>query len=110
MDELNNNDNQDENNAFNITIVVIYNVSPNLTEEHIKEIFSEYGKIKDVYIAINEDTKAKKDYAFIEFENREDAEQAELYMNGGQIDGLIIKVEILKQENCIGIQKKKQII
>ena len=49
----------------------------------------------------------KKDYAFIEFENREDAEEAELYMSGGQIDGLIIKVEILDQNNCIGIKKKK---
>ena len=107
MDELNNNDNQDENNAFNITIVVVHNISPNLTEQHIKEIFSHYGNIRDVYIAINEDTKVKKDYAFIEFENREDAEQAELYMNGGQIDGLIIKVEILDQNNCIGIKKKK---
>ena len=107
MDDEINNNNQEQNNTFNITIVVVYNVSPNLTEQHIKEIFSHYGNIRDVYIAINEDTKVKKDYAFIEFENREDAEQAELYMNGGQIDGLIIKVEILDQNNCIGIKKKK---
>lgn len=107
MDENNNINNQDENNPYNMTIVVVYNISPNLSEEHIKEIFSNYGEIKDVYIAINEETKVKKDYAFIEFTNRNDAENAELYMNGGQIDGLIIKVEILKQENCIGIQKKK---
>ena len=107
MDDEINNNNQEQNNTFNITIVVVYNVSPNLTEQHIKEIFSHYGNIRDVYIAINEETKVKKDYAFIEFTNRNDAENAELYMNGGQIDGLIIKVEILKQENCIGIQKKK---
>ena len=107
MDDEINNNNQEQNNTFNITIVVVHNVSPNLTEQHIKEIFSHYGNIRDVYIAINEDTKVKKDYAFIEFENREDAEEAELYMSGGQIDGLIIKVEILDQNNCIGIKKKK---
>ena len=44
MDDEINNNNQEQNNTFNITIVVVYNVSPNLTEQHIKEIFSHYGK------------------------------------------------------------------
>ena len=113
MDDDNNhqnesNDSLDKNEDYNITIVVVYNISPNLSEEHIKEIFSNYGNIKDVYIAIDDEIKVKKDYAFIEFENKKDAEDAELYMNGGQIDGIVVKVEILDQKNCIGIQKKNK--
>ena len=99
---------EDGNNAVNITIAVVYNISPNLTEAHIKEIFSNYGEIRDVYIAIDENTKVKKDYAFIEFESREGAEKAELYMSGGQIDGLVVKMEILEKENCIGILERKK--
>ena len=82
-------------------IVVIHNITPNVTETHLKEIFSNYGEVKEVFIPINNETLLKKNYAFIEFTTKENAEKAQLYMDEGQIDGKVVRVEILSKKNCI---------
>lgn len=84
-----------------LIITVIHNITPNVTEAHLKEIFSNYGEVKEVYIPINKETQLKKNYAFIEFVKKECAEKAQLYMDEGQIDGKVIRVEILSQKNCV---------
>ncbi len=82
-------------------IAVIHNITPNVTEEHLKEIFSNFGEVKECYIPINKQTQLKKNYAFIEFTKLENAEKAQLYMDEGQIDGKVINVEILAKKNCV---------
>ena len=86
------------------TISVIHNITPNVTEGHLKEIFSNYGEVKEVFIPINKETLLKKNYAFIEFVKKENAEKAQLYMDGGQIDGRVVHVEIIAQKNHIEIK------
>ena len=82
-------------------IAVIHNITPNVTEDHLKEIFSHFGEVKECYIPINKQTQLKKNYAFIEFTKLENAEKAQLYMDEGQIDGKVINVEILaKKKLC----------
>jgi RNA-binding protein with serine-rich domain 1 len=66
-------------------------LSPNLTEAHVKEIFSNFGEIHS--IGIRQNPKVKH-YAVINFKAKEDAEQAQTHMNNGQIDGMIISVQI----------------
>ena len=84
-----------------LTIGVIHNITPNVNEAHLKEIFSNYGEVKEVYIPINDETQLKKNYAFIEFVKKENAEKARLYMDGGQIDGKVVSFEILAKKNCV---------
>ena len=84
-----------------LTIGVIHNITPNVSEAHLKEIFSNYGEVKEVYIPINDETQLKKNYAFIEFVKKENAEKARLYMDGGQIDGKVVSFEILAKKNCV---------
>ena len=84
-----------------LTIGVIHNITPNVNEAHLKEIFSNYGEVKEVYIPINDETQKKKNYAFIEFVKKENAENARLYMDGGQIDGKVVSFEILAKKNCV---------
>ena len=84
-------------------IVVVYNITPKVTEKHLKEIFSNYGEIKGVYIPKKEKSNLNKNYAFIEFIKKEEAEEAQLYMDEGQIDGRVVKVEILNPKNYIRI-------
>ena len=67
-------------------IAVVYNISPNVTEMHIKEIFSNYGEVRGVYIPKKDKKNLTENYAFIEFIKKENAEEAQLYMDGGQID------------------------
>ncbi len=85
-------------------IAVVHNITPNVTEEHLKEIFSHFGEVKECFIPINKQTQLKKNYAFIEFTKIESAEQAQLYMDEGQIDGKIVQVEILSKKNCVELK------
>jgi RNA-binding protein with serine-rich domain 1 len=102
MDELKNL-NQNSGNRSSIsafgelstTVVIVSNVSKNLTRKHLNEIFSAYGVLKGVYIPKDEESKLAKNYIYLEYLNKEDAEKASLYMGDGQIDGIKIKVEIL---------------
>ena len=85
-------------------IAVVHNITPNVTEDHLKEIFSNFGEVKECFIPINKQTQLKKNYAFIEFTKLENAEKAQLYMDEGQIDGKVVQVEILSKKNCVELK------
>jgi RNA-binding protein with serine-rich domain 1 len=77
------------------TVLLVNNVSRNLSKTHLLEIFSQYGILKGVYIPRDEENKVFKNYAFLEYVNKEDAEKACDYMGEGQIDGLKIRIKFL---------------
>jgi RNA recognition motif-containing protein len=77
------------------TVLMVSNISRNLNKNHLNEIFGAYGQLKGVYIPKEEESKLAKNYAYLEFINKEDADKAILYMGDGQIDGLKVKVELL---------------
>lgn len=66
-----------------------------MNRNHLIEIFGAYGNLKAVEIAEDKETKLSKGYAFLEYQNKEAAEKACLYMSGGQVDGQVIKIEQL---------------
>ena len=95
---------------LNTTVVLVSNISRNLTKKHLMEIFSAYGALKGVYQPKDEESKLSKNYAYLEYLNREDAEKACLYMSEGQIDGLRIKAEVMKPpRNCSGEKESGQV-
>jgi RNA recognition motif-containing protein len=91
------------------SIVIISNISRNLTKRHLQEIFSFYGPLKGVYVPKDEESKLNKNYAYLEFMNKEDAEKAILYMSEGQIDGLKVKLEILNPPEKESYTKDKEV-
>lgn len=66
------------------------NVSPNVSEDQLKEKFKEYGAIERV--------KKLKDYAFIHFVQRDDAIKAMEGLNNVELDGLAIEVSLAKPQ------------
>lgn len=64
----------------------------NVTEAHVQEIFGFYGSIKQVEFPIDRTVNLPKGFAYVEYGKRLDAEKARQYMDGGQIDGNVIKV------------------
>ena len=92
-------------NATITATLKVESLSPNVGEEHLKEIFGRYGKI--VKISMSQHiTGVYKDYAYIEFFTIEEAKLAARYMDGGQIDGLKISVEQIFKETLIICKKK----
>ena len=69
--------------------VHVSNLSKNVKYGHLKEIFGYYGNIKNIDMNYNNNS------ANIIYEKNNDAEGALIYMDGGQIDGEILKVSIV---------------
>jgi RNA-binding protein with serine-rich domain 1 len=74
--------------------VLLENLSPNVNEVHLNEIFSTYGKIDKIYKHKNKNNARYKISALINYPSLEEAESACKCMNGGQIDGMKIKAEL----------------
>jgi RNA-binding protein with serine-rich domain 1 len=77
----------------------IDNLSPNVTENHLREIFSTFGNVNSLIVCKNILQKDRTISALIKYEERREIETAEKCMNNGQIDGLYIKVTSLKLKN-----------
>ncbi|KAF3830162.1 hypothetical protein GH733_001587 [Mirounga leonina] len=70
------------------TKVHIGRLTRNVTKDHIMEILSTYGKIKMIDMPVERmHPHLAKGYAYVEFENPDEAEKALEHMDGGQIDG-----------------------
>lgn len=72
----------------------VANLTRNVTEAHVSEIFGLYGAIKAVELPIDRAVSLPKGFAYVEYESRADAEKARRYMDGGQIDGSTVKVRL----------------
>jgi hypothetical protein len=55
----------------------------------VKEIFNNFGNIHSCGIRRND-----KKYAVVNYNSKEEAEQATNYMNNGYVDGLTISVKL----------------
>lgn len=71
-------------------VVYVRNVTPNISEEKLKERFEEFGAVERV--------KKLKDYAFIHFVERENAIKAIEVMNNSELDGVTLEVSLAKPQ------------
>ena len=67
----------------------------NVTKEHLEEIFAHYGEVRSVELNCGKDGILKFVSAIVTFQKDRDAEQAMIHMDGGQIDGNLIKVSFV---------------
>lgn len=70
---------------------MVANLTRNVSETHVREIFTTFGALRDVELAIEKSVNLPKGFAYVSFEKADDAQRAMEYMNGGQIDGNVIK-------------------
>jgi cold-inducible RNA-binding protein len=65
----------------------IGNISYNTSEAGLRSFFEEFGPLLSVKIATDRDTGRSRGFGFIEFEDREKAEQAINARNNADLDG-----------------------
>ena len=68
-------------------LILIDNLTDNVTKQHLYEIFSSYGDIKSVILNNNK--------AFIEYNHFKDSLDAIKYMNNAYLDGNYLTIEKL---------------
>lgn len=76
--------------------VRVTNLSEDVKEEDLTELFGAVGKLERVFLAKHKDKKASKGYAFITYSNRELAAEAIRKLNRHGYDNLLLNVEWAK--------------
>jgi RNA recognition motif-containing protein len=66
------------------------------TEETIKNLFAEHGNVVSVQVIMDRDTNQSKGFAFVEMESEEEAQAAIKALDGKEVDGRAIVVNIAR--------------
>ncbi|KAL6007556.1 hypothetical protein ACLOJK_033054 [Asimina triloba] len=72
-------------------VLHIDQLTRNVNEGHLREIFSNFGEVVNVELTMDRTVNLPRGYGYVEFKMRADAEKALLYMDGGQIDGNVVR-------------------
>ncbi|KAG1907438.1 uncharacterized protein F5891DRAFT_372057 [Suillus fuscotomentosus] len=75
-------------------VVVINGLSRNVVQAHLQTIFAFYGEIVKIDLPLFLKSGQNRGKAALEFTDAASAQKAVSHMNGGQLDGLIVKVEL----------------
>lgn len=68
------------------------------TNEHLKKLFSPFGKVLEARLVLDSKTQRPKGFGFVTYESEVEAQKALKAMNGRIVDGRLIFVEISKTE------------
>ena len=64
--------------------IYVGNLSFEITEEDLKEVFSEYGTVKKIHIPKDRETGRKRGFAFVEMESEADENKAIQALDGAE--------------------------
>ena len=72
------------------------NLSYNVAEDELRQLFSQAGDIKQVTMITDRDTGRPKGFGFVEFTNQADAEKAIQMFNDHELDGRRMMVSMAR--------------
>jgi len=72
------------------------NLSFKLTEADLEQMFAQSGKVVSVAIPVDRDTGRKRGFAFVEMDTEAEAEAAIQDLNGKEVEGRQLAVNISK--------------
>lgn len=79
--------------------VRVTNLSEDIRERDIQELFSPFGTIQRIYLAKDKITNNSKGFAFVSFARKDAAISAIHHLNGYGYDSLILSVEMANKPN-----------
>jgi RNA recognition motif-containing protein len=68
----------------------------NTTEEGLQEFFAQAGEVMSAAIVTDRDTGHSRGFGFVEMTSVEDAHRAVADLNGRELDGRSLKIELAK--------------
>lgn len=72
------------------------NLSYNMTDEDLEKMFQEFGTVSESKIITDRDTGRSKGFGFVEMPNQAEGDEAIKELDGKEIDGRSIKVNVAK--------------
>ncbi|KAI2465452.1 RNA-binding domain-containing protein [Annulohypoxylon bovei var. microspora] len=77
------------------TKIVVEKLTKTINEEHLREIFGQYGPIRDLDMPVNRRFNTNRGTAYILYIHETDAEAAIAHMHEAVLDGAVINVSIV---------------
>jgi len=77
--------------------IYIANLHFSVSEEELKQLFSQYGTVESVNLILDKKSKKSKGFAFVEMTNNEEAQEAITKIQGKEIRGRNTKVSEAKR-------------
>ena len=74
------------------------NLSYETTEASIRTAFEPHGEVASVNLITDRDTGRPKGFGFVEMGSAEEAQAAKTALNGTQLDGRAIKVDVANEQ------------
>ncbi len=78
------------------------NLSYNVTEEQLRDLFSQAGLIKEVALIMDRDTRRPKGFGFVEMTTQVDAQKAIALFNEHELDGRRMTVNFARPKEDRG--------
>ncbi|KAM6495537.1 hypothetical protein JOM56_008243, partial [Amanita muscaria] len=75
-------------------VVIVTNLTRNVVESHVQTIFGFYGQIVKIDLPLFGKSGQNRGKAALEFVDAVAAHKAASHMDGGQLDGAVLKVEL----------------
>ncbi|MGB8648748.1 MAG: RNA-binding protein [Anaerolineae bacterium] len=72
------------------------NLSYNVSEDQLRDLFGQAGEIKQVTLIMDRDTRRPKGFGFVEMISQEDAEKAIRMFHDQELDGRRMTVNLAK--------------
>jgi len=80
------------------TKLYVGNLSWNVNEEQLKNLFSTYGTVVSAKIIMDHSSGKSKGFGFIEMSSQEEIEKAISELNGKELDGRALRVNIARPQ------------
>jgi len=71
----------------------VRNVAYDMTDDELRRVFLKYGHVRDVYVPKDYHTQEPRGFAYVQFEDIRDAEDAQYYVNGSRLRGREMEVQ-----------------
>ena len=76
--------------------IYVGNLSFKMTDEDLGKLFSTYGAVSESKVVIDKATRRSKGFGFVEMPNQAEGEEAIKNLDGKEIEGRNIKVNVAK--------------
>jgi cold-inducible RNA-binding protein len=83
--------------VVNSAKLYVGNLSYDATEASIRTAFEAHGEVTSVNLITDRDTGRAKGFGFVEMGSADDAQKAKSALDGTQVDGRTLKVDVAKE-------------
>lgn len=78
--------------------IYVGNLDYQITEEDLRDIFEDYGKVSSVKLIIDRDSNRSKGFGFVEMEESEDGQKAIQELDGAKLEGRTMRVNQAREK------------